>query len=97
MSFLKKLFGGGEANQTPAEPKPVAEATHKDCRIVAAPVPDGGQYRLAGTIEKDIDGETRVHRLIRADVFPSVDQAGEATIRKAKHVIDEQGDRIFDQ
>lgn len=93
MSLFKKLFGGGGGG--PAEPQALAEATHEGCHIVAAPMPEGDQYRLAGTIEKEIGGEVKTHRLIRADMFPSADVAAEATIRKAKRVIDEQGDRLF--
>jgi hypothetical protein len=94
MSLFKKLFGSGTGN-TPAESKPVAEATHEGFHIVAAPMPEGDQYRLAGTIEKEIGGEVKTHRLIRADMFPSADVAAEATIRKAKRVIDEQGEHLF--
>ena len=46
-------------------------------------------------ITREIDGEIKSHRFIRADRFPSLDDATETTIRKAKQVIDEQGDRIF--
>ena len=93
MSLFKKLFGGDGG--APAAPKPVAEAVHEGCHIVAAPMREGDQFRLAGTISKEIDGETKTHQLIRADVFPSAETAAEATIRKAKRVIDEQGDRLF--
>ncbi|MEM8876542.1 MAG: HlyU family transcriptional regulator [Pseudomonadota bacterium] len=93
MSFLKKMFGGG--NDGEAQSKPLAEATHEGFHIVAAPMAEGDQFRLAGTISKEINGETKTHQLIRADVFPSAEVAADATIRKAKRVIDEQGDRLF--
>ena len=92
MSFFKRLFGGNDAAQAA---KPVAEAEHKGFQIVATPQPEGGQYRLHGVISKEIDGETKTHTLIRADLFPDADQCAEVTIRKAKQVIDEQGDRLF--
>ena len=93
MSFLKKLFGGGSS-----EPKAAAvveEETYNGFHIAASPMPEGGQYRLAATITKTVDGEERSHRLIRADVFSSQDEAAQFAIRKAKQMIDEQGDRIF--
>jgi hypothetical protein len=93
MSFLKKLFGGGGSS---SGPKVLAEASHEGCRIAAAPMPEAdGQFRLSGTIEKEIDGAVKTHHLIRADVFPSADAAAEATIAKAKRIIDEQGEGLF--
>lgn len=94
MSFLKRLFGGGAPDSTQA--KVAAESTHKGCTIKAMPQPEGGQFRLQGVIEKDMDGTTKTHKLIRADLFSSVEDATDATIRKARQLIDEQGDRIFD-
>jgi len=55
----------------------------------------GGQYRLAGTISKEVDGEIKTHKLIRADMFSDRDEAVSFTVRKAKQVIGEQGDRLF--
>ncbi len=93
MSLLSKLFGGGRSAPS-AEPESEPEV-YKDCRIFAEPIADGGKYRLAGRIEKDIDGETRMHRLIRADMFDDRAAAATAALSKARQVIDEQGDRLF--
>ena len=91
MSFFKKLFGIGSGGCAVAE-EPVI---HEGYRIVAAPMKEGGQYRLAGVIAKEINGEEKIHQLIRADVFSSRDEAVDFTIRKAKQVIAEQGDKLF--
>ena len=91
MSFLKKIFGGGNG----AAPAPPAEVEYEGFLITADPQKDNGQYRLSGTIAKEIDGERKEHRLIRADLFQSADEAAEATLHKAKQVIDEQGERLF--
>ena len=88
MSILKKLFGGG------SEP-PAKTETHKEYRITATPISEGNSYRICALIEKEIDGETRTHNLVRADTVQGLDEAQAACIRKAKQVIDEQGDRIF--
>ncbi len=88
MSLFSKLFGGGAK----AEPTP---EIHKDFRIFAAPQRDAGGYRIAARIEKDVDGETKIHNLLRADTVQSEDEAITFSIRKAKQVIDEQGERIF--
>lgn len=91
MSFFKKLFGGKEA----AADAPAATLEHEGYTIAVTPMKDGGQFRVCGVISKEIDGERKEHTLIRADLFPSSDECADATIRKAKQVIKEQGDRIF--
>lgn len=91
MSFLKKLFGGS-ADKKPAKAEPIE---HKGYFIEPAPMNEGGQYRVCGKITKQIDGEEKVHTLIRADTLPSLEQANEMTVKKAKQVIAEQGDTIF--
>ena len=93
MSFLKRLFGGGSSE--PKAAKVAAEETYKEFRIAATPMPEGGQYRLAANVSKSVDGEERTHRLIRADLFQSEDEAATFAIRKAKQMIDEQGERLF--
>ncbi len=96
MSFLKKLFGGGDGGgREAAEPRVAAEEDYEGFAIAATPVPEGGQFRLAATITKEIGGETKTHRLVRADLFTSEDEAARFAIRKARQVIDEQGDRLF--
>lgn len=91
MSFLKKLFGGGENKGSQS----AAAVEHEGYRIVATPQKEGGNYRVCGTISKEIDGEIKEHTLIRADTLPSLDAAVEMTISKAKQVIAEQGEKLF--
>lgn len=88
MSLFSKLFGGGAA----PEPEP---ETHAGFRIFPAPEKESGGYRLAARIEKEVGGETRSHRLIRADVFSSEDEARAASVRKAKQLIDQIGEGLF--
>ena len=90
MSIFSKLFGGGGggASKTPAE-------EYEGFRITAAPQSDGGGYRIAAMIEKDIDGETKTHHMIRADICQSADEATNTSLLKAKKLIDEQGETSF--
>ena len=94
MSFFKKLFGSRSSGATGTWEQP-KEEVHEGFTIAATPIKEGGQYRLAGTISKQVDGELKSHQLIRADLFTDQDQAVEFTIRKAKQVIAEQGERMF--
>lgn len=90
MSFLKKLFGGG--SNAKSEP---TSLSYQGYEIRAEPRGEGGQFRLSGTISKEIDGAVKEHVFIRADIFSSKEDAVNETIRKAKILIEEQGDRIF--
>ncbi|WP_099827614.1 HlyU family transcriptional regulator [Oceaniglobus indicus] len=91
MSILKRLFGG-----KPGLPAEAASEAYGDYRIVPDPIAEGAVHRLAARIEKDTGDQTKVHRMIRADTFQNRDQAIAAAIVKAKQVIDEQGDDLFD-
>ena len=88
MSLLKKLFGGGGSSEPAGE-------TYKDFRIIPTLQKESDGYRIAARIEKEIDGDTKIHNLIRADTIASHEDATATTIAKAKQVIDEQGDRLF--
>ena len=91
MPFWSRLFGG-----TPAEePASGASEEHKGFRITPMPIREGGQYRIAARIEKEVGGVARVHELVRADTVSSLDEAKALSVAKARQVIDEQGDRLF--
>ena len=91
MSFLKKLFGGGGGNSPSAAPE-----IHNGFSIYAEPVNDTGGWRISARIEKEIDGQLKSHRMIRADTLQGKDAAIEASLAKAKMLVDQQGEDIFD-
>lgn len=93
MSFFKKLFGG--AGGDGGGPKVAARETYKDFIIEAAPMAEGGQYRLRAFILENDEPDGRRETVIRADLFASVDLAAEYSMNKAKQVIDEQGTMLF--
>lgn len=96
MSFLKKLFGAGKAQEGAANDAHRSEPQeYKGFAIVATPYKEGGQYQLCGVISKQIDGAAREHRFIRADRFPGLDDAVEMTFLKARQIIDQQGEQLF--
>jgi hypothetical protein len=94
MSFLKKLFGGGDSGE-PGAPKPLGTQEHKGFTIRAMEMRAGSEYQLCGEIEKEIDGELKVHKFIRADRLPSAEQASSSALAKGVQIIDEQGERLF--
>ncbi|MBV6635237.1 MAG: hypothetical protein KI788_04965 [Mameliella sp.] len=93
MSLLKRLFGGnGGGAETPA----AQTVEYEGFRITPQPAAEGGQFRIGALIEGEVNGEPRTHQLIRADMIRDRDEAEEASIRKAKQMIDQMGIRLFD-
>ncbi len=91
MSLFKRLFGGGDA----AKPLPEPTLEFDGFVVRATPYQEGGQWQLCGVVVKEIDGETKEHRFVRADRFADRDTAIEMTFDKAKRIIAEQGARLF--
>ncbi len=88
MSLFGKLFGRAGAPEAQAE-------TYEGFRITVTPIKEGDTFRVCALIEKDVAGETLSHKLVRADTVQGFEAAQAASLRKAKQVIDEQGERIF--
>jgi hypothetical protein len=84
-----RLFGGVAVDP---EEDPVE---YEGYRIRPTPFPHRGAYQTAGTIEKEVGGEIKEHRFIRAETHSSREEAIAFSIAKAKQIIDEQGKRIF--
>jgi hypothetical protein len=89
--LLARLFGNAAA---PAGEDPVE---YNGYRIRPTPFPRLGQYQTAGLIEKEIGGEVKEYRFVRAETHSSHEEAIAFSIAKAKQIIDEQGERLFDQ
>lgn len=91
MSLLSRLFGGKTSKGGDASSAGSAEE-YQGFSITPEPIKDGNVFRVAARIEKD----GKVHQLIRADTLSSRDEAITASAAKARQMIDEQGDRVFD-
>jgi hypothetical protein len=92
MSFLRALFGGPSSGQTEKVSEPVE---YKGFVIRAAPYKSEGQYQTAGIIEREVGGERKEHRFIRADAFATYEDAVNFTLGKARQIVDLQGERMF--
>jgi hypothetical protein len=91
MSFWKSLFGGGEPKQ--AAPTPGED--YKGFLIRPTPMPVGGEFQLAGEIEKEVGGERKVYKFVRADRMSSRDDAASMALAKGRLIVDEQGVSMF--
>jgi hypothetical protein len=97
MSFWKNLFGGGGGGAAgkSIEPAVVAEEAYKGFTVKSLIMPVGSEYQLAGLIEKEIDGELKSYKFVRADRFSSKEDVVSFALAKGRQIIDEQGDGIY--
>lgn len=96
-SIFSRLMGklSGAANAGGGERG--ARHEYNGFTIQAAPMQDGSHWLTAGLISKKIGDEQKEHQFIRADTHASKEDAEAFSLTKAKLIIDEQGDRLFDQ
>lgn len=93
-SFFSKLFGlSGKSDAQAAGPE--ERETYNDLVIVATPMQEGSQYRLAGRIEKQGGDVVLVRTFVRADVFTSREDTVAAAFRKGHQIIDQHGPSLF--
>ena len=92
MGLFSRLFGKKTAKAEPV----VEPVEYKGFLIFQEAIAESGQYRIAGRIEKEIDGELKTHRFIRSDVLSSRSDADEFMLKKAQMFIDQMGTNIFD-
>jgi hypothetical protein len=92
LDLLKKIFAGGGA--TPAA-QPSDPVDYQGYEIVATPRQVSGGWSTEGLIRKELDGEPREAAFIRADTCMSREDAVQMAFSKARKIIDEQGDRVF--
>jgi hypothetical protein len=90
MKFLRGLGGRKEPD---AASHPAVE--YKGYSIVPTPRKGQGGWTTEGVISKELEGEARSERFIRADMLMSEEAAVDYSISKARKIIDEQGDRLF--
>ncbi|HEX6958635.1 MAG TPA: HlyU family transcriptional regulator [Ferrovibrio sp.] len=96
--WTRLVGGAGGQDDDGGDDAPAAEAfEYKGYRVRPAPYKANGQYQTAGIIEKDSAEGVKEHRFVRAETHPSKDDAAAFAIAKGKQIIDERGDRIFDE
>jgi len=98
MSFLKSLFGGRSAAEGGGGGKEILgdPVDYNGFIIRAAPFKSDEQYQTAGIVAKNVSGVRKEHRFIRADRHNTLNDALEFSLVKAKKLVDELGERMFD-
>ncbi|WP_413283297.1 HlyU family transcriptional regulator [Vibrio sp. MA40-2] len=92
MGFFSKLFGSSSESSPKNQVEPIE---YEGFLIYPEAKSESGQYRIAGRITKQLDGETQEHAFIRSDVVTSKDTANELMLTKAKMFIDQMRGDIF--
>ncbi len=94
MGLFSKFFGGG-GGSSGGGAREGDEVDYQGFKITPAAQPQNGQWLTAGVIRKEIGGEVKEHRFLRADTHASAEAANDFAVIKARQIIDEQGERIF--
>ncbi|NIY81880.1 HlyU family transcriptional regulator [Vibrio hepatarius] len=92
MGLFSRLFGNKNTQPAQLEAEPIE---YKGFLIYQEAIGEGGQFRIAGRITKEIDGEVKTHKFIRSDLLPTQSDANEFMLKKAQMFIDQMGDSIF--
>ncbi|MGF1562833.1 MAG: HlyU family transcriptional regulator [Geminicoccaceae bacterium] len=88
------LFGGGEPAGASASDGSTEH--YQGLNITARPQAESGQWRVGGVIWRG-EGEQRQEvTFVRADLFPSRDEADRFSIEKGRKIINERGERVFE-
>ena len=93
-NVLKRLFGGNVSGNSTA--KPAASVEYAGFEIIPRPRQVANGWSTEADIKKTIGGESKHHAFIRADTSPTRDTAIELIISKAKVLIEQRGDGVFD-
>jgi hypothetical protein len=96
MSFLKKLFGGGDKPDDAAASGSAKQVEYQGFTIKATPYKEGGQWQTCGVVSKEVGGAVKEHRFIRADRFSDEAAAADHALTKGRQIIDQIGERVFD-
>ena len=98
MSFWKKMLGFGRNDEGEGQrQKLLAEDGYEGFEIRAIEMKVGSEYQIYGEIEKTVAGELRVKTFIRADRLATSEDAARLSLAKARQIIDEQGESLFDR
>ncbi|MEC6898567.1 HlyU family transcriptional regulator [Photobacterium piscicola] len=90
MGLFSWLFGKKTTTETAIEP-----IEYNGYLIYPEPQMEGGQFRIAGRICKQINDITQTHHFIRSDILPSRVDAETFMLKKAQMFIDQMGERMF--
>jgi len=93
LDALRGMFGSGGQPAGAAAAEPVE---YNGFTIRPAPEKTQGGWNTAGLIVKTVGEEVKEQAFVRVDTHSDRDAAVAFSITKAKQIIDEQGERLFE-
>ncbi|WBA10197.1 HlyU family transcriptional regulator [Salinivibrio kushneri] len=93
MGWFSALFSKGSDKQSQAS---ITPTEYQGYLIYPESTAENGQYRVSGRICKPLDDKMLTHTFIRSDLLGSQEDANSLMVTKAKMMIDQNGDRLFD-
>ncbi|QIL87000.1 transcriptional regulator (plasmid) [Vibrio sp. HDW18] len=91
MGLFARIFGKMKQAELP-EIEPIE---YQGFLIYPEPMAENGQFRVAGRITQELQGELKTHRFIRSDLVASKADAEELMLKKAQLFIDQMSGQIF--
>lgn len=91
MGLFARIFGKTKQAKLP-EIEPIE---YQGFLIYPEPMAENGQFRVAGRITRELQGELKTHRFIRSDLVASKADAEELMLKKAQLFIDQMSGQIF--
>lgn len=91
MGLFARWFGGREKKQLEL----IQPIEYKGMLIYQESIAENGQYRVAGRITQEINGELQTHRFIRSDILSNKQEADQLMLKKAQLFIDQMSGQIF--
>lgn len=89
-NWFKRLVGGDtDANAV------TATETYSGFEIEATPIRESDGWRVAGRVVWYRDNDYLSHDFVRADSFPSADNATSMSLDKGRQLVDERGSDMF--
>ena len=91
--FFKRLFGSAANENEPQGNEP--DEVYKDVELFARPQKEGSQWRIAGMLRKQVDGQPVERNFVRADLMPDLETARSVTLGKARMIVDQNGNGLW--
>ncbi|MGL4381948.1 MAG: HlyU family transcriptional regulator [Vibrio sp.] len=91
MGLFARIFG----KTKPAGLAQIEPMEYQGFLIYPEPMAENGQFRVAGRITQELQGELKTHRFIRSDLVVSKADAEELMLKKAQLFIDQMSGQIF--
>lgn len=91
MRFLRR--GGGKQPDGPGEI--AARETYEGFEVLARPIREGGQWRLAGSIRRPDDETGPSYDFVRADIMADRDECVRMSLLKGRQLVDERGELLL--